>query len=406
MRSAFFALTLLVPWTLHAEEPAQEITAWKTFCAAVEQAGVEILERYPQPHEIDRAEAPLFLAQQLGIAIEEVLTRRDQAFPLLRLAASTINKAGLDSADAKYTGASIAGGAPYRLRGTLGNARLIALQAIAKGPPFRAFGRLSGSDLAPDPEGSFEVMLAPERPEGWEGPWIETGAQATDLLVREYFGDWESERPSTMTLERLDGVGAAAPMTLSESEQLLRSMAQEFAGRAPIWQPRVQQVRNGLRNQLAPASSAGAQGLADNLYGTGWFALEPDEVLLIELDPPDALLWSFQLGNFWWESLDYVNRTGSLNGDQAAASSDGRYRIVIAHEDPGVPNWLDTGGHPEGFVLYRYQQARNNPRPSVRVLSRADLAGALPADTPRVTPEQRGESIARRRAHAAERWAP
>ena len=154
------------------------------------------------------------------------------------------------------------------------------------------------------------------------------------------------------------------------------------------------------------SSSAGGQGLADNLYGTGWFALEPDEVLLIELDPPDALLWSFQLGNFWWESRDYVNRTGSLNGDQAVASSDGRYRIVIAAEDPGVPNWLVTAGHPEGAILYRYQQARNNPRPSVRVLSRADLAGALPADTPRVTPEQRGESIARRRAHAAERWAP
>ena len=101
-----------------------------------------------------------------------------------------------------------------------------------------------------------------------------------------------------------------------------------------------------------------------------------------------------------------MNRTGSLNGDQTAASSDGRYRIVIAHEDPGVPHWLDTGGHPEGFILYRYQQARNNPRPSVRVLSRADLAGALPADTPRVTPEQRRKSIAERRAHAALRWAP
>jgi len=27
---------------------------------------------------------------------------------------------------------------------------------------------------------------------------------------------------------------------------------------------------------------------------------------------------------------------------------------VIAHEDPGVPNWLDTGGHREGTIFWRY----------------------------------------------------
>jgi len=389
-----------------AEEVPAEVAAWKAFCAAVEAAGVEILERYPQPHEIDRAEAPLFLAQQLGVAIEDVLTARDAAFPLLRLGASTINKTGLDSADAKYTGASIAGSGTYRLRGTLGNARLIALQAVAKGPPFRAFGRLSGSGLAPDAEGQFEVMLAPERPADWEGPWIQTGPDATDLLIREYFGDWQAEQPSTMRLERVDAVGAAAPMTMSESADLLGAMAEKFAGRAPIWQPRVQQVRYHMRNRLFPAAAAGSQGLADNLYGTGWFALEPGEAMLVELDAPEALLWSFQLGNFWWESLDYVNRTGSLNGDQAVASSDGRYRLVISATDPGVPNWLDTGGHPEGFILYRYQQAKNNPRPKVRVLPLAELAAALPPDTPKVTPEARSEEIAQRREHAARRWAP
>jgi hypothetical protein len=167
----------------------------------------------------------------------------------------------------------------------------------------------------------------------------------------------------------------------------------------------VTQTRKKLRNRLAPTANTG-QGLADNFYGQGWFALEPGQVLLIELDAPDALLWSFQIGNFWWESLDYVSRTGSLNGDQAVASSDGRYRIVIAAEDPGVPNWLDTAGHPEGAILYRYQQAKNNPTAVARLVALEQLRAELPADTPSVSAEQRAREIAARQAHAARRWAP
>jgi hypothetical protein len=33
--------------------------------------------------------------------------------------------------------------------------------------------------------------------------------------------------------------------------------------------------------------------------------------------------------------------------------TDGSYRIVIAHRDPGVPNWLDTEGHTEGTIFWR-----------------------------------------------------
>jgi len=405
MNFLVYALIIFFAFASWADEIAPEVAAWRAFCASIERAGVEILEQYPQEHEIDRAEAPLYLAQHLGMAIEAVLARRDRAFPLLRIGATTLNKTGLDGADAKYMGASIIGNGTYRLHGKLGNARLIALQAIAKGPPYLGFGGLSGDDLAPDAAGRFEVMLATERPSGWDGPWLATDPRATDLLVREYFGNWREEYPSEMALERVDAAEASTPMTTVESNGLLAMVAEEFAGRAPIWQPRVQQVRRQLRNQLSPAKQSG-QGLSDNFYGMGWFALELDEAMLVELDAPDALLWSFQLGNFWWESLDYVNRSGSLNGDQAVVSSDGRYRIVIAHEDPGVPNWLDPGGHPEGYILYRYQGAQTQPVPQVRVLPVRNLVEAMPPDTPTVSPEQRLLSIQERRAHAARRWAP
>ena len=33
---------------------------------------------------------------------------------------------------------------------------------------------------------------------------------------------------------------------------------------------------------------------------------------------------------------------------------DGSVRFVIAHRDPGVPNWLDTAGHQRGTVGVRW----------------------------------------------------
>lgn len=405
MRYAVCLAMLGAPLWAGSDELPAEIAAWNEFCDALKVSGAEILREYPQAHEIDRAEGPIYLAQQLSVAIQQTLAARDPSFPLLRLGATNLNKAGFDGADAKYMRAPIVAGGAYRLHGTLGDARLIALQAIDMGPPFRAFGSLSGGDLAPDANGRFEVMLAPERPEGWAGPWLETGTSAIQLIVREYFGDWAVERPSTMILERLDAADPAPALTLASSQQLLQRAAVTFAGRAPIWLPRVVKTRQHFTNRLSPGTNTG-QGLADNFYGHGWFALEPGQALLIELDAPDALLWSFQIGNFWWESLDYVGRTGSLNGDQAVVSSDGRYRLVIAAEDPGVANWLDTGGHPEGPILFRYQQSKNNPMPTARLVALAELRGALPADTPGVSPEARRQDLAARRAHAARRWAP
>ena len=34
--------------------------------------------------------------------------------------------------------------------------------------------------------------------------------------------------------------------------------------------------------------------------------------------------------------------------------ADGSIRIVLAHRDPGVPNWLDSEGRPFGIVFWRY----------------------------------------------------
>jgi hypothetical protein len=82
------------------------------------------------------------------------------------------------------------------------------------------------------------------------------------------------------------------------------------------------------------------------------------------------------------------------------ADTDGRYSFVIAHEDPGVHNWLDTGGLHELFALHRWQglprDAAEPPQISSRVVPLKDLESALPRCVRTVTRSERADQLARR----------
>jgi hypothetical protein len=47
---------------------------------------------------------------------------------------------------------------------------------------------------------------------------------------------------------------------------------------------------------------------------------------------------------------------------------------VIAHRDPGVPNWLDTEGRPFGLVFWRYMLPEGEiETPRAEVVKLGDL---------------------------------
>ena len=94
----------------------------------------------------------------------------------------------------------------------------------------------------------------------------------------------------------------------------------------------------------------------------------------------------------------------SINQHQAVRSSDGRVRLVVAHGDPGVPNWLDTGGHAIGLLTFRWFWPNSDPSPVTRVVGLDELASVLPADTPKVDARQRAEDVRARKAHLAWRF--
>ena len=47
--------------------------------------------------------------------------------------------------------------------------------------------------------------------------------------------------------------------------------------------------------------------------------------------------------------------------------------VVIAHEDPGVPNWLTTAGHRHGGFGWRWNQPEYDVVPETAVVKLADV---------------------------------
>ena len=81
--------------------------------------------------------------------------------------------------------------------------------------------------------------------------------------------------------------------------------------------------------------------------------LGPDDVLIVEFDAHDGLWMLTNMGVFF-NSMDYLYRPVSYTPSRTAVDADGRIRLVMAHRDPGVHNWLDTQGFERGNLTYRH----------------------------------------------------
>lgn len=413
--SLSIAFTVLISTTAYsANEPNvqpedhseySEVDTWKAFTKALEESGTEILNTYPQPTALDKAEGLRYLLQQLSSVIDKKMVEQDDQIPLLRLGATTINKWGMDGADAKYITAELKQGGQYLLQGTVGTARLTAIQVAKMSGIYQAFGSLSNEQLQASKEGEISVLIAATKPSDWNGAWLELPAQADNLLLREYFSDWNSEQPGNYRLQRINSSPDEQPLSQKSAQALTEEIALMFAERAPQWQGMIEKTRTHLLNKVYVQKS-GDQGLATNAYGQSWFSIASDEALLIEMEAPDALMWSIQLGNVWWESIDYINHTASFNDHQSVQDADGKYRFVLSEKDPGIANWLDPAGHSHGSLMFRFQNSNKTIQPTLAVIAFADLDKYLPADTARINQDFRQQQILERRAHAAKRWAP
>jgi hypothetical protein len=99
----------------------------------------------------------------------------------------------------------------------------------------------------------------------------------------------------------------------------------------------------------------------------------------------------------WFESGDFARRQTSLSGDQIHLDEDGLARLVLSARDPGVPNWIDTEGRPQGLLAYRWAWAETMPTPDVQLVQVDEVFDRLPDDHPVITDEERRAQLSFRR---------
>ena len=131
-----------------------------------------------------------------------------------------------------------------------------------------------------------------------------------------------------------------------------------------------------MPNVLVTAEAAqlgAADTTPDNLYMLGTFRLAPDEALVIEIEPPATRYWSVTLENIWHECIDPRRRRSSITNAAVVPDGDGRVRIVAAATDPGVDNWIDTGGRHRGFVTVRWLDNPDPPMVKTSVMAVSDV---------------------------------
>lgn len=297
-------------------------------------------------------------------------------------------------------------------------------------------------DLKLDREGRFEILVAAKKPADYDGHFLTSrtelpcaarvGAttyrsrEATRIHVREIFSDWDDEIPVELEIVRLDMRGAPRPpRTSAEMGLHLGEIGRKLAHQIEFWNLfhefalEIKGDRDGDgrlalplndMNQPSPPFVAGGTAGAGQLYAAGIFELDPDEALVVRVEAPiEPHYVGFQLGNLWGESLDQANFVSSATGAQNLVASDGARYYVVSARDPGTPGWIDTTGLSKVTMSMRFI-FRENPSPDempkieTYAIKIANVRDHLPADTPRVSPDERRREIARRQRHIQRRW--
>ena len=389
-------------WASGSSEDLANGTAWVRFSQRIGQVGAKIQSDQVPDTELDRSDGYRYLATLVRNALDMAIEGSDTDRP--RFAWTTHRlKFGMDCPDALYGGARVDETATYRIRGERGSVRFLGI-TVTQG--IRTLHAIDADDLQIAPDGSFEAIAsATEHP----GNWIPLLPGADNLQVRQFFYDWDSEVPASLSIERIDDGPRKRPTSDLDPQTFARRLdaaATHVEAGLDLWMNVGIAKRNGELNVFPKTEFGGPENgaQAHQQAGIGYYKLAPDEALLIEVKVPKAKYWGFDLGNFWMESLDYANRQTSLNGHQATVDADGVFRAVVAHRDPGVPNWLDTVGHGEGAMIYRWNFADAAPIPETRVIKFSEIRENLPPSTPEVSPQEREAEIERRRQHVVRRF--
>jgi hypothetical protein len=353
--------------------------SWENFCDQLKTAGAALVYSGAPKDAFQQAEGIRYLTRLTRAALEAYVEYGDPAYPVLRRMVHETVKLGADNPDNYYMNAQISGKYEYKITGKRNTIDYIGFFTqngnYGTTGGMAPCGVLENKDLKVNADGSFEIILS-KTPRGQN--WLKIEPETTLLMVRQTYYDRQNEIPADLKIENLDGRLFPDPITPSRLDEGLRTAALFVAG-APVlfarWAAGFQKHTNRLP-QFDPNTSNAAGGDENIIYYHSHWKLDKDEALVIEVLPPDCDTWNFQLNNYWMESLDYRYFNVSINKKSAKYEKDQSVKVIVAHENPGHPNWINTCDHHEGTMCWRWYRLREGAKPVepfCRVLKINDL---------------------------------
>lgn len=338
---------------------------WDNFCEQLKSAGQLIAGDNTPASVFDRAEGYRYLSRLLRAGLESQIESSNSSFPrFFQLANETI-KIGNDNPDNIYHNANIDGSMDYRVWGTRGSVHYLSFGTKAGSyettGTMEHSGHLDIDDIELNEDGSFEIIISSsEKP----GNWLPMQEQTKSLIVRQTFNDRTTEIPAQYNIVCLNPreTDILQPNEFAKRLAASSGFVSSTAGLFISWMDQYASHINQLPyDDQTKCQRAG--GDSNIQYLQSYWRLAADEALVIHAkEIPQCTTWNFQLSNYWMESLDYRYHTVSYNQHSAKTETDGSVMLVVSAERPGqqYPNWVETCGHTEGGMLWRWVGADSN----------------------------------------------
>ena len=313
----------------------------------------------------DDADGHRLLMHVLETAILQEL-ESDPDRPEFRLVTALRRKALGDNPDAIYLRAPVNPSRTYRIQGNLAGAAYLSFTIEAGAPeagrfPTRHAGVINNTQYDVEDDGSYEVIIGgPQR----DRNWLALPDDAAKVIARMYFEEPEPaalhpER-AVISIEPLDPLPPAPTWNDDSIAAGIGRVANYVRSRTtdqpPVAAGRQTPSPAAVPNVFPPASRPTHLPVAahDAAYSSASYELGADETLVITGRWPACRFANVVLWNRYLQSYDYGHRPVWLNRSNTVLEPDGSFRMVLAHRDPGVANWLDTEGRPTGRLFWRF----------------------------------------------------
>ena len=376
-----------------------ERMTWEAYCDRLKLGGRLIEGSWLGSDPLNAAEIHRQLIMDLGLGYMLCMAT-DPQYPDL---VPFLNNVFLcqPNPDDTYVACALDGTGTYRLYGDRGSVHLLTVnigrgimgsKKLGGGLGEYNLGDMTGID------GKLDVIFSAERPAGYTGEWLHLDPTGDYIIVRQRSYDWGEERDARLSLTRIDPVPPRRRLDVAGIERGLVETIDYTERLSNQWLDFMDKLRQDMEpNTFRFTNFTEWGGVRAQVYWEGYYEFDKDEALILETEmPEDVRYWNIQLDDALFNTVEYLYCQSSLNGHQARLDSDGKFRAVIALDDPGVANWLDPQQRMLGHLVGRWYESSSRPMPTLKRVKRSEVLKHLPADTPMVTPEQRHETILKR----------